>query len=104
VIVLVAVCPAGTETDCVEPGEMEKSGADPLSNTIRRLPVALSTTEMVALRDPIPVVVNVTPSWHDVPIGTPIPHELLSSAKSPAFVPEIVVEEMFKAATPEFVS
>jgi hypothetical protein len=58
--VYVAVWPAGTVAVCDETGVSAKSGPLPFSETMWGLPVALSATESVALRDPPAVGVNVT--------------------------------------------
>src|SRR5579862_1730149 len=51
------------------PGDKETVGAMPVPvrGTLCGLPVALSTTEMLALRIPEPVGVKVVPMEHDAP-------------------------------------
>jgi len=58
---------------------------------------------MVAERDPVVMGVNVTDIVQDPAAANTVPQvEVL--AKSPAFVPPSLIEEMFSAAPPEFVT
>ena len=91
-----------------EAGDRETTGAMPvpLRLAVWGLPVALSLTDSVPVREPAAAGLNVTlieqlafTAKVDGEVG-----QLLLWAKSPAFVPVIVIPLMVSAAVPPFVS
>ena len=71
----------------------------PANGTCCGLPPPLSLIETLAVREPVVDGVNVTPIKQLAPPGKLVP-QLLTSAKSPAFVPVIVIPEMLTVTLP----
>ena len=75
----------------------------PARGTLCGLPVALSVTEILAVRMPAPVGVKVVLIVQDVPTAIDAAHVLLCR-KSPAFAPVIPMLLIVSAAVPLLVS
>src|SRR5215472_9016201 len=75
----------------------------PASGSCWGLPPPLSLTETSANRAPVAVGVNVTAMEQLAPAAT-LPGQLLTWAKSPGFVPVIVIPKILSVTVPLLVS
>jgi hypothetical protein len=96
--------PTAMEPNVTEVGENETAGDEPLpvKATVCGLPIALSVTEMLAVREPAATGINVTAILQLAPAAR-VEAQVLVSLKSPAFVPLILIPEIFKTALPTLV-
>jgi hypothetical protein len=86
-------------------GERPTAGAIPVPvrGAVCGLPAALSLTEMLAVREPDAVGVNVAVTEQDAPAASDAP-QVFVCEKSPLFVPVMLTDEIVRAAVPALVS
>jgi hypothetical protein len=96
--------PTAMEPNVTDVGENETAGDEPLpiKATVCGLPIALSATEMLAVRVPAATGLNVT-AILQLAAAARVEAQVLVSLKSPALVPVMLIPEIFKMALPTLV-